>query len=92
MRTFTKVSTTYFVRGAVCRWNIQKVQSISSQYVGKTTGFFTNSWRINIALESYFEELTKEVWEGKWMNSEMQITLPNTYPPTWIATILKALR
>ena len=33
MRTFTKESTTYFVKGPVCRWNIQKMQSESSEYV-----------------------------------------------------------
>ena len=50
-RKFTKES---FVKGPVCRWNVQKVRSESSEYVRKTTGFFTNSWRIKIALESYF--------------------------------------
>ena len=64
----------------------------SSEYVRKATGFFTNSWRIKIALESYFEEHTQEVWERNWMNPEMQTTLLNTYPPKLIATILKALR
>ena len=39
MRKFTKESTTYFVRGLVCRWNMQKMQSESSEYVRKTTGF-----------------------------------------------------
>ena len=52
------------------------MQSESSEYVRKTTGFFTNSWRIKIALESYFEEHAQEVRERNWM----------------IATILKALR
>ena len=32
------------------------MESESSEYVRKTTGFFTNSWRIKTALESYFEE------------------------------------
>ena len=45
-----------------------------------------------MALESYFEEHAQEVWERNWMNPEMQTTLLNTYPPTLIATILKALR
>ena len=58
----------------------------------KTTGFFTNSWRIRIALKSYFEEHAQDVWERNWMNLEMQTTLFNTYPPKLIATILKALR
>ena len=51
VRKFTKESTTYFVKGPVCRWNIQKMQSESSECVRKTTGFFKNSWRIKIALE-----------------------------------------
>ena len=92
MRKFTKESTTYFVKGPVCRWNVQKMRSESSETVRKTTGFFTNSWRIKIALESHFEEHAQEVWERNWMNPEMQTTLLNTYPPKLIATILKALR
>ena len=92
MRKFTKESTTYFVKGPVCRWNLQKMRSESSVYVRKTVGFFTNSWRIKIALESYFEEHAQEVWERNWMNPEMQTTLLNTYPPKLIATILKVLR
>ena len=92
MRKFTKESTTYFVKGPVCGWNVQRMQSESSDYVRKTTVFFTNSWRIKVALESYFEEHAQEVWERNWMNPEMQTTLLNTYPPKLIATILKALR
>ena len=68
------------------------MRSESSEYVRKTTGFFTNSWRIKIALEKYFEEHAQEVGERNWMNPEMQTTLPNTYPPKLITTILKALR
>ena len=68
------------------------MRSASSEYVRKTTGFFTNSWRIKIALEGYFEEYAQEVWVRNWMNSEMQTTLLNTYPPKLIATSLKALR
>ena len=56
MRKFTKESSTYFVLGLVCRSNVQMVRSESSEYVRKPTGFLTNSWRIHIALESYFEE------------------------------------
>ena len=44
-RKFTKESTTYFVKGPVCRWNVQQMRSESSEYVRKTTGFFTISWR-----------------------------------------------
>ena len=68
------------------------MQSESSEYVRKTTGVFTNSWSIKIALESYFEVHAQEVWERNWMDPEMQTTLLNTYPPKLIATILKALR
>ena len=64
----------------VCRWNVQKMRSESSEYVRKITVFFANSWRIKIALESYFEEHAQEVWEINWMNLEMQTTLLNTYP------------
>ena len=53
------------------------MHSDSSAYVRKTTGFFTDSWRINRALESYFEEHAKEVWERMLMNPEMQTTLRN---------------
>ena len=87
-----KESTTYCVKGRVCRRNVQKMRSESSEYKRKTTGLFTNSWRINIAFESYFEEHAQEVWERNWMNREMQTTLLNTYLPKLIATILKALR
>ena len=38
---------------------------------GKRRVFFTNSWRIKIALESYFEEHAQEVWKRNWMNLEM---------------------
>ena len=55
-------------------------------------GFYTNSWRLSIALESYFEEYAQEVWERNWISLEMQTTLLNTYPPKLIATMLKALR
>ena len=92
MWKFTNESTTYFVKGPICRWNVQRRQSESSEYVRKTTGFFTNSWRIKIALESYFEEHAQEVWGRNSMNPEMQTTLLNTYPPKLIVTILKALR
>ena len=92
MRKFTKVSTTCLVKGPVCRWNVQKMRSESSEYLRKTTGFFTNSWRIKVALESNFEEHAQQVWERNCMNPEMQTTLLNTCPPNLIATILKALR
>ena len=68
------------------------MRSEPSEYVRKTTSFFTNSWRIKIALESYFEKHAQEVWERSWMNPEMQTTLLNACPPKLTATILKALR
>ena len=64
MRKVTKESTTSFVKGLVCRWYVWKMRSESSEYVRKTTSFFTNSWKIKIALESYFEEHAQEVWKG----------------------------
>ena len=67
------------------------MQSESSEYIRKAKCFFTNSWRIKIALESYFEEHSQEVWERNWMNPETQTTLLNTYLPKLIATILGAL-
>ena len=48
MRKFTKESTTYFVKGLECRWNVQKMPSESSEYGQKTTGFLTNSWRVKM--------------------------------------------
>ena len=36
-----------------------------SEYVRKTKGFFRNSWRIKIALASYFDEHAKEVLGNK---------------------------
>ena len=55
------------------------MRSESSEYVWKTTGFSTNSWRIKIALESFFEEHAQEVRERNWMNPEMQTTSLNRY-------------
>ena len=43
MRKFTKGSTTYFVKGPICRWNIQKMRSESSEHVWKTTGVFNQN-------------------------------------------------
>ena len=42
MRKFTEASTTYIVKGLVCRWNVQKMRSETSEYVRKTTG----PWRV----------------------------------------------
>ena len=71
---------------------MERLRPESSEYVRKTTGFFTNRWRIKIALESYFKKHAQEFWERDWMNPEMQTTLLNTCPPKLIAKILKALR
>ena len=68
--------------------NVQKIRSESSEHMWKTTGAFINSWRIKIALESYFEKHAQEIWErilGK-------TTLLNMYNPTLKETILKVLR
>ena len=91
-RKFTKESTTYFVKGPVCRWNVQKMRSESSAYVRIPTGAFINNPRTKIALESDFEQHAQEVWERNWMNPEIQTTLLNTYRPKLTATILKARR
>ena len=92
MKKFTKESVTNFMKGSVCRWNVLKMRSKSSEYVRKKTDFFTNSWRIKTVLESFFEKHAQYVWERNWMNLEMQTTLLKTYPPKLIATFLKALR
>ena len=84
---FTKESITYFTKGPICRWNVQKKRSESSEFVRKTTGFFTNSWRIKVALEEH----AQEVWERNWMNPEMQTTLLNMNNLKVMETILKAL-
>ena len=68
------------------------MRSESSEYVRKSRGLVRNSWRIKIALESYFEEHAKEIWERNWMNPEIQTTLFRTYTPKLIAMILKALQ
>ena len=69
------------------------MRSESSEYLRKAEGFCSNIWRIKIALESYFEEHAKEVWETEKDESrDADTTLLNTYPPKLVATILKALR
>ena len=39
-RKFTKGSITYFMKGPICRWNVQKMRSESSEYMWKTTDAF----------------------------------------------------
>ena len=73
------------------RTNIHKMQSESNEHVRKTKSFFTKSWRIKIALESYFAGHAQEIGERNWMYLEMQTTLFNTYSPKLNAVILKAL-
>ena len=63
-REFTKESTTYFVREPLCRWNIQKMQSESNEYVRETTSFLHKLLENhNVASDSYIEEHAKEAWE-----------------------------
>ena len=61
-------------------------------YVRRTTGFFTNSWRIKIALESYFEEHAQDVWARNWMNLEVQTTLLNTYHSKKVINCIQSRR
>ena len=77
------------------------MQSEPCEHVRKTTGFFTNSWRIEISFESYvrnsrikiaLESYFEEHAQSNWMNPEMQTTLLDAYPPKLIGTMLKALR
>ena len=81
-----------FMKGQICRWSIQKMRSESSGYMWKTMGAFLHSWRIKIALESYFEKRAQEIWERNWMNPELHTTLLNMYNPILMETIRKALR
>ena len=45
-----KIIINYYVRGPICKWNIHEMQSKSIEHARKTTGFLTNSWRIQINL------------------------------------------
>ena len=92
MRKVTKESTACCVKGLVCSWNVQKMRSKSSDYVRKTTGFFTNWWRIKTALDINIESHPLEIGERNCMNLFMQTTLLNTYPPKLISTILVTFR
>ena len=65
-----------------------KMGSESSEYMWKTTGAFLNSWRIKIALESFFEERAQETW----VRNLKKTTLLNTCNPILMETILKVLR
>ena len=50
-----KESITYFVKkGFVCRWNVHKMRSESSEYVRIATGFFTTVGEFKKTLEGYF--------------------------------------
>ena len=77
-----------FMEGPICRWNVQKMWSESSEYVWNTTGAFINSWRIKTALERYFEKRAHEIGE---INSR-KTTLWNMCNPMLMETILKVLR
>ena len=91
MRKFTKESTTYFVKGPVCRWNVQKMRSESSMF-GKQRVPSRTAGESKLPWKAAVDEHAKEVWKINWRNLEMQTTLLNTYPPKLIATILKVLR
>ena len=78
MRKFTKESTTYFVRGPVCRWRKFKKCDQNQVNMFVKTKFFTNCWRSKIDLESHFEEHAKKFGRN-CMNPLMQTTLLNTY-------------
>ena len=58
-----RIKHVFFVRGTVCRWNIQKMHSESNTFVSRTTGFFTNGTvaESKLALESYLDEHATEV-------------------------------
>ena len=58
----------------------------------ETMGFVSNTWRMEIALETFFDEHGTDVWERNWMILQVQTTLLNIYTPKSIAAILKALR
>ena len=55
-----------------------KMRSESSEYVWETTGAFTNSWRIKLALESYFGQHAQEVWERNQMDPDMHTMFSDT--------------
>ena len=50
----------HLLRERTCmQMNVQKERSASSEYVRKTTGFFTNSWTTKTALESYLKSMRR---------------------------------
>ena len=57
-------------------------------HVGDNGFFCINSWRIKIALESFFEECAQETWERNLRKT----TLLNTCNPILMEMILKVLR
>ena len=59
---FTEELTTYFVRRPVCRWNAQKMQSESSEYVRTETVFSTNS----LENQNGLGELLWRICERRW--------------------------
>ena len=72
MGKFTTESNPCLLRGPVRTLKIQKMQSESSEYVRTKQVFFTNSWRIKRALESYFDEHGMDVWGISWMKPEVR--------------------
>ena len=55
-----------------------KMRSDSNEYMWDTTGAIINSWRIKIALESYFEKHAQEVWRRNRMDPDMHTMLSDT--------------
>ena len=55
---------------------------------GENNGCLKNSWRTEIALESYFEERAQEIWERNLRKT----ALMNMCNPIFLETILKVLR
>ena len=94
MWTFAEETTTkVFVRGLVCTWNFEKMQSESNEvcdqneeFSSRTVGESKYQWRATLTSKG------RKFGETNWMNHEEQTTLLNTCPPQMIATILMALR
>ena len=73
------------------RWNTQKMQLESSEYLRKTTGFLHKQLEKNCLGELLWTSIRRKFGKN-WRNLEVQTILLNTYPPKLIATILDALR
>ena len=60
----------------------------SSEYMWKTKGVFTDSWRIKIALESNFGKRAQEIWERNLRKT----TLLKVCNPILMETVLEVFR